>query len=250
VLRELRQDVRGFWRGLASLVRPGETVTGLAELLVGRRMSGEPLLPMRGAPMRGVGPDPVDVRRNQFDYARDAEGLRCPLGAHVRRANPRTGDMPQGAQGAVARIWHMLNLFPSDLRADLVAASRFHRLLRRGREFGDALSWQQALRPDAPDPESGLHFICLNANIARQFEFVQNAWLSAATFAGLDGETDPLTGNREPFPAGTATDAFSIPQPNGIARRLCPLPRFVTVAGGAYFFLPGLRALRYFATPR
>ena len=70
----------------------------------------------------------------------------------------------------------------------------------------------------------------------------------SAGFAGLSGESDPITGTRSDFPGGHSTDGFSIPQPDGITRRLSTMPRFVTVAGGGYFFLPGVRALRYFAT--
>jgi hypothetical protein len=49
------------------------------------------------------------------------------------------------------------------------------------------------------------------------------------------------------MPAGHATDGFTLPQQNGMNRRIGGLRTFITVRGGAYFFLPGLRALRYFA---
>jgi len=57
-----------------------------------------------------------------------------------------------------------------------------------------------------------------------------------------------LLGHRQPSLNGCPTDVFSIPQPDGPDRRLTALPAFVTVHGGAYFFLPGIRALRYLAT--
>jgi hypothetical protein len=66
-------------------------------------------------------------------------------------------------------------------------------------------------------------------------------------FDGLYGESDPLLGNREPGPGRQPTDAF-VQERDGAARaRVGGLPRFVTVTGGAYFFLPSLRALRYFS---
>src|SRR5918995_1726285 len=74
----------------------------------------------------------------------------------------------------------------------------------------------------------GLHFMCLNANIGRQFEFVQSAWIAGTKFAGLAGEGDPLMGHRHPGLDATRTDNFSIPQPHGAARRLTELPSFVT----------------------
>lgn len=93
-----------------------------------------------------------------------------------------------------------------------------------------------------------MYFICLNANIGRQFEFVQAAWIAGTKFDGLAGEGDPLLGHRQPLADGSPTDVFSIPRANGPDRRLTAMPSFVTVRGGAYFFLPGLRALRFLAT--
>jgi hypothetical protein len=196
----------------------------------------------------GVGPGVEDVEANQFTYAADPDGTRCPFGAHVRRANPRTADLPGGeAQGLLSRLRRMLGFKRATFREDLVASARFHRLVRRGREYGTFLDTEEALRPGPADEERGLHFICLVANISRQFEFVQNAWMEGTKFAGLTEESDPLIGNREPLPGCPFTDGFTIPQADGPARSVAGLPRFVTLRGGAYFFLPGIRALRYIA---
>ncbi|MGH6921870.1 MAG: hypothetical protein ACREJ0_29735, partial [Geminicoccaceae bacterium] len=71
--------------------------------------------------------------------------------------------------------------------------------------------------------------------------------MASTKFAGLSDEADPLLGSRAPMPGQPATDVFTMPQPAGPARRITDLPQFVTVRGGGYFFLPGLRALRYIA---
>jgi deferrochelatase/peroxidase EfeB len=247
VFRELAQDVRGFWRFIAAQTTDASSRTALAEAMVGRQISGDRLVPASTTPIRGVGPDAADIRHNQFTYDNDKEGLLCPFGAHVRRANPRTGDMPGGRQGLLAQLIRMLGFGHQDLSEDVIAASRFHRIIRRGREYGGKLSPEAALQPDAPETRSGLHFICLAANIARQFEFIQNAWLMSAKFGGMSGEADPLLGNRVEVPPGQPTDGFTVPQPNGIGRRIGGIPNFVTVRGGAYFFLPGVRALSYIA---
>jgi deferrochelatase/peroxidase EfeB len=239
VLRTLSQDVRGFWRFMAAHGDP-------AERIVGRRMDGMPLMPVQQAPIRGVGPDATDRAENGFTFRSDPDGLACPVGAHIRRANPRTGDMPGGRMGWFGQLMCLAG-FGGHTEADRVAASRFHRLLRRGREYGTFLPAADAQAPDAPDPQAGLHFICLAANISRQFEFVQNAWLQSSEFAGLHGEADPLTANRAALAAGGATDAFGLPQAGLPEVRVEALPRFVGVRGGAYFFLPGLRALRFLA---
>ncbi len=59
------------------------------------------------------------------------------------------------------------------------------------------MSPEDALQP-APSNERprGLHFVAINANIERQFEFVQDAWMMRTKFDGLTEESDPLLGNR------------------------------------------------------
>jgi deferrochelatase/peroxidase EfeB len=235
VLRDLRQDVRGFWEFLERhAAASGAAARDLAESMVGRSMRGEPLADRTDRPIRGI---PSDDTLNNFTFEGDAAGAVCPLGAHIRRANPRNADMPGGPGGPLSRLVRTLGFAGGGMRDDLVAPTRFHRILRRGRKYGGEGSRE----------ERGIRFLCLNANIARQFEFVQNAWLTSTHFGGLAGENDPLLGNRQPLPdcpAGGFTDT----RRGSVQRRLTGLPQFVTVRGGAYFFLPGLRALRYLAS--
>jgi deferrochelatase/peroxidase EfeB len=87
--------------------------------------------------------------------------------------------------------------------------------------------------------ERGLFFMCLNANLARQFEFIQHTWINNPKFAGLYEDPDPITATG---PGRGRT--FRIPEVP-VRRRIYEIPTFVTVRGGAYFFLPGIRALRY-----
>jgi deferrochelatase/peroxidase EfeB len=130
--------------------------------------------------------------------------LRCPFGAHIRRANPRDSFGP-GSQGQLEIINH-------------------HRLLRVGRIYG------------APDSSSagGLLFMCINADIERQFEFVQQSWIRGSSFQGLEHEFDPVVGHY----AQRQANGFTIPTPKG-PLSLKGLRDFVTVRGGAYFFMPG-----------
>ena len=247
VFRQLAQDVRGFWRWVAEEAeRAGADPQALAEAMVGRRMNGAPLPDFEtGLALPGVDPGDRDV--NGFLFDADPDGLSCPIGAHIRRANPRTGDAPPGADGAIDNLLATLGLTTRRQRDptsstlpweknttvwpylrhedDAIASARFHRILRRGREYGAKIDRAAALDPSTPDPEAGLQFICLNANIARQFEFVQGAWLANAKFAGLTGEQDPLIGNREPFPAPPVsatpqrTDSFTRPGAEPACRR-------------------------------
>ncbi len=248
VLRQLHQDVHGFWR---ELDRQAEGNTDLHERLaaamVGRKKNGEPLV----APGEGSAAGNAPWQRsklNDFTYEKDPRGLHCPLGAHIRRMNPRNADLPPGPPGILSRLWRMLGFNAAAREQDLVASTRFHRLLRRGRPFGSDMATEPSATQASPGTETGLYFICLVANIKRQFEFVQSAWVIGTKFAGLTGESDPLLGHRLPDPGDSSTDGFSIPQADGPDRRLTGLPQFVTVQGGAYFFLPGIRALRYLTT--
>jgi Dyp-type peroxidase family len=243
VFRQLQQDVRGFWQFVNGQAK-GDTPARerLAGAMVGRTRQGDPLEMASGA-IAGVG---KSMPSNQFNYDSDADGRRCPFGAHIRRANPRNADFPAGTSGLFSELLHNLGFTKAGFREDIMSSTRFHRLLRRGREYGPGLSTEQALQPDYPDSqEHGINFICLNANISRQFEFVQGAWLMNTKFNGMNGESDPLLGNRQPIPGCPVTSSFLIPQEHGVARRVESLPRFVTVRGGAYFFLPGLRALKF-----
>jgi len=216
VLRQLSQDVAGFWKyfreqaaGDSADQEPSPDVR-LAAKAVGRWPDGSPLTTCPHQP------DPFQGRRNDFGFASfDADGRRCPVGAHVRRGNPRDSK--------------------EDDPAAAIAHANTHRLLRRGRNYGAP--------PDAsPDRESrGLLFMCLNANLERQFEFVQQSWIQNESFAGLQGERDPLIAT-QPEHGGR----FSIPE-EPVRRRLSGIPQFVTVKGGAYFFLPGRRGLEQLA---
>ena len=128
-------------------------------------------------------------------------GAACPFGAHMRRANPRNADYP-GHPTGLARLVATLGLGREAIsrRPDVVGAVSPHSAPRARIRSG--LSRRSSARQPAPpdDPERGLHFICLNANISRQFEFLQNAWMMSSKFSGLTGESDPLLGTARRCP--------------------------------------------------
>ena len=222
VVRELKQDVAAFWKSMddnAAAIRASDpanaghvTADWLAERVIGRSRDGHLLCPGGHLP-----PDTLGLADSGFlFYPRDPRGVGCPPGSHVRRANPRDG------------------LAPTEGGADtLLAAANNHRILRRGRKFGTRFD---AARADEY-PDRGLLFMCLNTDIARQFEFVQQTWLLNSNFATLYEETDPLVG-----PKGRMTIRE---EP---LRRMLDVATFIRMAGGDYFFLPSLPALRYLAS--
>src|SRR5207248_2480680 len=120
----------------------------LGAKMVGRWQSGAPLAlaPDRDDPELGGD----DSRSNAFLYGHDRRGLKCPAGAHARRANPRDAMVRRYARRRVLlrarRSWAAL-----DLRTD-------H--LGRSTETGGAVTasstnterWQ-ALNFGPPPPE-------------------------------------------------------------------------------------------------
>ena len=78
------------------------------------------------------------------------------------------------------------------------------------------------------------------ADLKRQFEFAQNVWANDTSFHELANERDPIIGNND------GTLDYKIPR-RPIRKTITGLPAFTTVRAGAYFFLPGLRALRFLA---
>ncbi|HET7488418.1 MAG TPA: Dyp-type peroxidase [Acidimicrobiales bacterium] len=218
VFRQLTQDVAAFRRlATAAAEASGARGTALSAGLVGAKMVGR--WPS-GAPVtRFPDADPGEPGTNDFGYhEKDQTGFGCPLGAHVRRSNPRdsSAESPDKA-----------------LRTSLN-----HRILRRGRPYGPPLA-EGVTDDDGVD--RGLLFVCLNVDVERQFEFVQHTWLVNPFFAGLDGEVDPLTGRPD------AGARFTVPA-RPVRRRLDGLAGLVAVVGGGYFFLPGVRALACLAS--
>jgi hypothetical protein len=77
--------------------------------------------------------------------------------------------------------------------------------------------------------------------VVRQFEFAMNVWVNDPAFKGLGNERDPIIGTQD------GTFDMTIPR-RPIRRELEHLPAFTTLRGGAYFFVPSLRALRFLAS--
>lgn len=212
-LRILAQDCAAFERLLTEAPQKyGISGERLAAKLVGRWRNGTPLQlsPDTDSPTSAIALEDL----NAYDYVDDPKGYRCPVGAHMRRANPRNSPIAGG----------------SGLK---------HRIVRRGLPYGPLFD------PAHPEDgiERGLMGLFIAASLKDQFEFLMSEWVNGSSFAaGLSGTKDPLLGD-----ISGETGKFRIPVPGGEPITVSGFPRLVTTRGAAYAFLPSLTALQYMA---
>ncbi len=235
VIRQLGQDVQGFRDFTATKAAElvdhygdtelraavGEHVKDewVAAKMMGRWRDGRPMV---GNPR--LQNEFNDKRpNNHFLYGRDdPRGHQCPLGAHIRRTNPRD------------------SLEPGDA-LEMTIANR-HRLLRRGRSYVFDLGHNDYVSTHNPRKQAqrGMLFMCLCGDLERQFEFVQQSWATLPSFHGLTDEPDPIsTDASQPGERG-----YTIPTPAG-PLAMTEMKSFVTLRGGGYFFVPSRSAIDY-----
>ena len=246
VWRKLREDVEAFEQAMKTQAAVYGRVAGMADetealetlyaKVVGRWRSGVPLMaaptwseqttlleqwsdipalrlkPAR-TPAENARLDDWSRLLTGFRYGDDPDGARCPLGAHIRRGNPR-------------------DMLDPKLSATLGSSTltKRRRLIRRG-------------LPYETDGEKGVIFMAHCASLFRQFEFIQQQWMQYGLDFESGNDTCPLVGSRRDsdkfvVPAGAANDTPFIAS---------GLPRFVDTRGGDYFFVPSLSALRQIA---
>jgi len=206
--RRLEEHVGKFRQFLEANGRTREEQELVAAKLMGRWRSGAPLVLAPDKDDPELGADPQ--RNNNFNYLNeDPHGYAVPLGTHIRRMNPR----------------------------DTAANMNRRRMMRRGATYGAHLP--EGVADDGSERGIAAFVIC--ASLIRQFEFAQNVWVNDKNFHELKNERDPIIGNQD------GTLEYKIPK-RPLRKKIVGLPAFTRVRGGAYFFLPGLKALRYLAT--
>lgn len=210
--RKLRQNVatfRTFLEEQSKLYGGGKEK--FAAKLIGRWRDGTPL---ESSPDR---PDPAIVadpnRNTDFTFGKDPTGGRCPIGAHIRRVNPRDGF---GFNGGLTNR---------------------RRITRRGMPYGEYVPEGQ---PISDSDDRGIIFMALNACLARQFEFVQQQWIQYGNDSHLGNEKDPVMGNNGGHGRFMIQGDATAANPPFLCSHL---PNFVELRGGDYFFLPSITAL-------
>jgi Dyp-type peroxidase family len=217
VYRKLHQNVAAFRKYLDDKSKLyGGGKEKLAAKFVGRWRDGTPIEISPDAPNPSIVAD--NNRNTDFTYGSDPGGVRCPIGAHIRRTNPRDAFGFNG--GLVNR----------------------RRLMRRGLPYGEYVPEGQPVRDE---DDRGIIFMALNASIFRQFEFVQQQWIEYGNDAHQGNDKDLVVGNHN------GTGKFTVQgttDPNNPPFICGSLPSFVELRGGDYFFIPSLTALAMIAT--
>ena len=225
VFKQVETDVVGFEDFLQS---NRDTIDPelLAAKMCGRWRNGVPLAlsPDTDSPAGGISAEQL----NDFEYVNadgsgDPKGIHCPVGAHIRRVNPR--GQPVAGQGVPG------------------GSNNSHRLVRRGLPYGPTFDPRQPY----DGIERGMLFQFINANIENQYEFVLRRWVNDSEFAGAvrlhPRSRDPLiSANTE------AESIFVLPQGNGDAPlEITGFSSFVTTKAAAYLFLPSITAIEFIA---
>ncbi len=223
VFKMIKTDVVGFENFLQSnkdKINPEL----LAAKICGRWRNGVPLAlsPDTDSPPGGMTPEQM----NNYEYVNadgsgDPKGLRCPVGAHMRRVNPR--GQPVTGQGEPG------------------GSNNTHRLIRRGMPYGPTYDPKQPY----DGIERGLLGYFINSSIENQYEFVLGHWVNDAEFAGAvrlnPKAKDPMIGTQDP-----AESIFVIPQANGVPPlKITGFSSFVTTKAAAYCFLPSITAIQF-----
>jgi Dyp-type peroxidase family len=214
--RKLHSRVAAFRQFLRNNAAPRLSPELLAAKVIGRWKSGAPLMLAPDVDQPELGSDFQLMNNFLYAVGNDANGLRCPLGAHIRRMNPRDTPLP------------------------VMTEVRLHRIIRHGTAYGPPL-------PDGVFEDDGqargIFFIFLSATAPDTYEFLKKEWINNGNFLGIGTERDPIAGGHD------GSGQFTIPM-RPLRRKIPMLESFTRTLGGEYAFMPSLTALRWLAELR
>ena len=210
VYRKLEQNVKAFREDQQQLAQTLNINSDLAGALVmGRFADGTPVT-KSDIPTYAVTPT------NNFNYDADVTASKCPFHAHIRKTNPR------GDTGRVES---------SPGFDEALAVEKNHRIARRAISYGENDPSQE------PETGSGLLFLCFQANIENQFNFMQARWANPDRFVKVGVGPDPVIGQ----PEGTQ----QWPEKWGEAEtQEYDFKLWAFMKGGEYFFAPSISFLK------
>lgn len=214
VYRKLEQNVKAFRQDQEQLAKTLNIQDDLAgALIVGRFYDGTPVT-LSDTPTASTTPI------NNFNFDNDSAGTKCPFHAHIRKTNPR------GDTGKVET---------SPGFDEALEVERQHRIARRAVSYGTNNPAQE------PETDSGLLFLCFQADIENQFNFMQTRWANAKNFVQVNVGPDPLIGQ----PEGTQKWPENWGQHETVDYKF---KLWINMKGGEYFFTPSISFLTNITT--
>lgn len=179
----------------------------------------------------------IDKLLSDFTYDDDMSGAKCPFSSHIRRINPRASLEMISDPKKTGTLKISKNAFDTP-----GALSNRRRLLRRGLPYG------QVKDRTSDKGNHGIIIMMVNADINRQFEFVQQQWINYGNDFRAGSDKEIILGNHsanEKFPSKAVLQVD--PNSDDAPYILSKIPRFVETRGGDYFFIPSMSALRMIA---
>ena len=208
VYRKLEQNVAGFLaeenRLADSLGLTGADRERAGAMVVGRFRDGSPLTKSAVPGWTGD--------QNDFDFADDKSGLKCPFHAHIRKVRPRT------------------------LNGEKVTRNR---MVRRGVPYGP---YDPTKGMTPPETGSGLLFLSLQRSIESQFGVAQRDWVNGDNFPETNTGQDPTSGQGWSLVDHRWPVQWAKEDTRGFR-----FGRFVTLKGGEFFFAPSREFFRKLA---
>ncbi|MEM6611216.1 MAG: Dyp-type peroxidase [Cyanobacteria bacterium P01_C01_bin.72] len=209
VYRKLEQNVKAFRADQEQLAQQLKIDDELAGAMVmGRFPDGTPLT-------ESDKPNSPTTPPLNFNYDEDVSGSKCPFHAHVRKTNPR------GDTGRVES---------SPGFDEALEVEKSHQIVRR------AISYGESNTANEPERGSGLLFLCFQANIENQFNFMQARWANADRFVKVGVGPDPVIGQPEGVQRYPKVWGESETEDYGFKL-------WVFMQGGEYFFAPSISFL-------
>jgi deferrochelatase/peroxidase EfeB len=244
VYRKLHQNVASFD---ALLAREADTYPGGSELMaakfVGRwRDNGAPLVNAPDAASKQqwdadyakASPEQRDAMLSNFTYDDDMSGAKCPMSGHIRRLNPRAS-LELKAGSCPGEFLKNKGAFDTP-----GALANRRRILRRGLPYGDSSQREN------DHGDHGVIMMMLNADIGRQYEFIQQQWVNYGNDFREANDKDVILGNcLNDVPNSVVHQAD--PKGDAPPRFVRNIPQLVETRGGDYFFVPSMTALRLIA---
>ncbi len=179
-----------------------------------------------------------DKMLSDFTYDDDMSGARCPFSAHMRRVNPR----------ASLEMIHEDGDEPGSLKVSEGAFDTPGALTNRRRILRRGLPYGQVKDRSRDDGNHGIVIMMINADIGRQFEFVQQQWINYGNDFKAGNDKDIILGNHSEDPQFASKAVLAVePDSDQAPYFLSKIPRLVETRGGDYFFVPSMTALRMIA---